>query len=390
MLRYIWIIGDNLITIKCFHVFSYHYRPLKTSLTRLLQRIGVLALGLVFCPIVSAATMQGDTLTIDTPISENLYVFAADEVVLTSSVDGDVFVFAPSSLVHGDISGDLFVFSAMARISGTVAGDLRMASGYAYLKDLSVEGELYSYGQDFRAETSTSVTGTQHIEASDVVYLGDSGEASLSVSSGTIRLGGAHGGDVSVRAEDITLVPETTISGDFTWMANSIQDFEKDMVQGAVKKLPFVEQTNSLTLLVVTLLSLLLFLVGAIETQWFSKCITYSDAHVRQSVLKVLFYGASVMLGSLALIFLGISFPLFLLAMGIPGLGVLLLVLTLGYVHGSLLLGKLLIRWKKPWMKWLSALVGISISVLLVVVSNVLGLLIISFLGVGSLIPQKK
>jgi len=164
--------------------------------------------------------LADDRLNVDEPVND-LFAFATD-IRFTAPVEDNAFVFAEEIRVDDvPLGGDLFGFAETLQLNGDVQGDV-----YAFIGDLYVGPDAVVHGN------LTAFGGTVEIEGT---VLGDA-----QLQTGVFELSGHIIGDVDLTTGDFIHTDDARIGGDFAYTMSSARDFD-DLVGGEVE---FVEESD--------------------------------------------------------------------------------------------------------------------------------------------------
>ncbi len=190
---------------------------------RIPRFIPVLALALLAPLSASAYRMQlGD--------GTNTLVVAAD-----AELPSETLLAAHSLDIQGSARRDLWLLaSTSARFDGEASGDLRVLARSVVLAGQARQN-LLAYAGGLHLATSSVVRGQAALLGQDVICEGQvEGDAWIFAQS--VTLGGAWGGNVRIQAEEIRVVPGTTIAGDLVYTAPRAPVLDATVVLGGELK----------------------------------------------------------------------------------------------------------------------------------------------------------
>ena len=177
-------------------------RPGFAIAAALVMLLIVVTLAVAETRLLDGKLRAGDTVTVPASelVADDLYVFAGTATI-DGNVEGDLVAFGGQVLVNGDVGGDLMAAGGTVSINGAVAGDLRVAGGQVTVAGAVSEDMVASGGQMTLASGGT-VGGDLVTSGGSVSVAGDvSGR--IEASSGNYSRTGAEpgGGEHVVRPE---------------------------------------------------------------------------------------------------------------------------------------------------------------------------------------------
>jgi cytoskeletal protein CcmA (bactofilin family) len=170
---------------------------------------------------------EGDTIT------DDLYA-AGLRVLVEGVIDGDLVAFAAEEVViSGEVTGNVTAIAPKVTVTGTVADSLRVTA-----RELEVTGNV---GSDVVAAVisaefgpDSEVTGDLIVWALDLTATGSVG-GDLEGTLRRISLEGQIGGDVNVTVGKLTITGPLSVDGDLDYRsANEASGLDQATVDGAV------------------------------------------------------------------------------------------------------------------------------------------------------------
>ena len=139
------------------------------------------------------------------------YFGVGGAVNLTDPVVGDAFLAGGQVNTAGEVTGDLIAAGGGVSIGGGIGDDLYAAGGEVQV-DAIVTGNARVAGGDVMVGPATVIAGTLTATGGRIRFEGNA-QQSLHASGGSVHLDGVVQGDAEVKAEEITIGPNTRIAG---------------------------------------------------------------------------------------------------------------------------------------------------------------------------------
>ena len=139
------------------------------------------------------------------------YFGVGGAVNLTDPVAGDAFLAGGQVNTAGEVSGDLVAAGGEVSIGGGIGDDLYAAGGEVQV-DAIVTGNARVAGGDVVVGPATVIVGALSATGGRIRFEGNAHQ-SLHASGGSVHLDGVVQGDAEVKAEEITIGPNTRIAG---------------------------------------------------------------------------------------------------------------------------------------------------------------------------------
>lgn len=231
-------------------------------------------LGLLLAPQIGRAG-QADERNISLSRSESFggdYFNVGNSVNIAGDVSGDVIIAGGNLDVSGDVSGDVLAAGGLVDLNGQIGGSARVAGG-----SLSFAGKvgrnLTVAGANIKLDRDFTVLGNAYLAGDNIVIRGTGGGA-LVAAGRRVEIAGKISGDVTVYAENVSVIGGADISGGLTYYSNNQADISSDArIAGTVtqkpaylwspeKKTPF-EATSKLGLNLWKILSFLVIALAA-------------------------------------------------------------------------------------------------------------------------------
>jgi cytoskeletal protein CcmA (bactofilin family) len=350
---------------------------------------------------------QPVTISQDQVIDDDLFI-TADSLTINGTINGDLFAAAGNINFTGTVNGSLYAAGGTINISGTVKNDLLLAGGNLDIRQAQVGESLITFGGNVNIDNQTSVGGSLIFGAGSYSSQAPVSRGVLG-GAGNLNLDGPIGKNVRISAGQITLGPQTRISGNLSYAVESESDFSLSptaTVSGQLKRLaPQASQVKEkldrqlprLLSGIKTGLKIWSFfaalLVGAI--------ILYLFPQPAQSVANQLHRQLAASLGwGLIVVFLTpvVTLTLMLTGIGLP-LGLILILLFfielyltkifVGLCFGNWLAKKFNFQNLSPYLIFTLGLLGIYFITSLPFI-GFLARIIVTLLGFGALFLSKK
>jgi cytoskeletal protein CcmA (bactofilin family) len=191
----------------------------------LLVVLGALAIAVTFLATPKSAA-AAEFKTGDSPevaandtIDGDLYI-TGGTITIAGRVTGDVLAAGGEIDVSGQVDGSLQILAGDVEISGDVGGAVRALAG-----DITISGEV---GRDvvvgagnLTVQGSGSVNGDVVAAGGDVELLGPVG-GDVTGNFGSLTINNRIGGDVDVTANDVNLLSQARIQGDFQYSSREV------------------------------------------------------------------------------------------------------------------------------------------------------------------------
>jgi hypothetical protein len=139
------------------------------------------------------------------------YFGAGGAVNLMEPVAGDAFLAGGQVSTAGEVQGDLIAAGGEVSIGGSVGDDLYAAGGDVQV-DAIVSGNARVAGGDVTVGPATVIAGALTATGGRVRFEGNTHQQ-LHASGGSVHIDGVVQGDAEIKAEEITIGPNTRISG---------------------------------------------------------------------------------------------------------------------------------------------------------------------------------
>jgi cytoskeletal protein CcmA (bactofilin family) len=382
---------------------------------RIFLFITVLAFSIFLMSSVASARSQFEAndsyvLSADSTVDDDLYVVGGTTQV-GGTVNGDLIAAGQNISVTGDIRDDGIVAGGQINLGGSVGQSIRAAGGFITItsqvgKDILVAGGVVNVNPAGEVSGKTLVTGGQ-------IALNGKFGGDVNASGGQVTLKGEYMGNVKVESEDITIGPNTRISGDLIYTsANKAKIDETAQIAGKVEqKVPETAKAvkagkaGAAAVTAASIASIILwgfirkvvmfamaFVVSLIFVFGFPKYTKKAMEIFVKSPWKSLGVGFLTMIvipiGAIILMCTVVGLPIGLIAMAVYPFMLFVTKIIVGISIGDLILNS---RRSKPLHPLLSVLVGLAILYvlwLIPVFSVLLTILVWSF-GLGALVLMK-
>ncbi len=180
--------------------------------------LSVLSAVLIIVPVLAyGATFKIDQnyyLDPESEINDNLYA-AGSNVSIAGVINGDLFTAGNNVLISGPVNADLAAAGSTLNINGNVGGDMRLLGGSINIANFA-GGELLAAGGQVNVTSGSVVGGDVEIAGGNVNYNGSAG-GNVVIKGDRVYINGTIERNLSVKARDITLGPNTLIKGNFDY-----------------------------------------------------------------------------------------------------------------------------------------------------------------------------
>lgn len=151
-------------------------------------------------------------------IDDDLYVWA-NRFQMLGVVDGDVSCFAYTATNQGEITQSANMFGRKITHSGKIGGALRV-----FAQEIDVSGYVgrsaLLFGSDITVAKGAVIERDMNLFGADVVVDG-AVKGNLKADAGRITLTGVVAGDVTLKADEITILPPAVIVGKLTYTSKN-------------------------------------------------------------------------------------------------------------------------------------------------------------------------
>lgn len=188
--------------------------PLAPALKRVRQLLTLLVLALFGCAPALAESHFADSVVITGSIDDDLYA-AGGEIRIEGSIAGSATLAAGSAEISGDIEADVILAGGRINLDGGVGDDLRAAGGTVKVTGF-VTDQATIAGGSVTIGPGSAIGGRTWIAGGDVEMAGQIGD-DLRVAAGTVVISGRVVGDAEITAREIRVAPGAVIGGDLIW-----------------------------------------------------------------------------------------------------------------------------------------------------------------------------
>jgi hypothetical protein len=126
-------------------------------------------------------------------------------------IQGDAFLAGGNVSIASEIDGDLIAAGGRISVGGNIGDDVYVAGGDVNV-DAIVSGNARVAGGDVNVGPATAIGGNVALTGGRVDFEGGT-HGNLQAAGAHVRIDGTIEGDVKVHAEDLTIGPNTRISG---------------------------------------------------------------------------------------------------------------------------------------------------------------------------------
>lgn len=139
------------------------------------------------------------------------YFGAGGMLNVIDPIAGDAFLAGGKVSIASEIEGDLIAAGGNVSVGGNIGDDVYVAGGDVNL-DAIVSGNARVAGGDVNVGPATAIGGNAALTGGRVDFQGGT-QGNLQAAGAHVRIDGTIEGDVKVHAEDVTIGPNTRISG---------------------------------------------------------------------------------------------------------------------------------------------------------------------------------
>jgi cytoskeletal protein CcmA (bactofilin family) len=204
--------------------------------------VAAFAVAWLLAPATAVALVQrtGNTVVVSDTIDDDLYAFG-NTVEVPGDVSGDVVAFGQNVTISGDVSGDVITAGQNVRVTGRVGGTIRAAGS-----DVEISGpvthDILAAGQTVRI-TSGGSAGRDAAVAGNVVTVEGTIGRNVLASAQTVQIASKVGGDVSAQAGNITVAQGAEVAGNLTYWSDNKASVS-GTVRGTVTRHPAPQPQN--------------------------------------------------------------------------------------------------------------------------------------------------
>ncbi len=185
-------------------------------------------------PIQAFAFQQraGDNVVVSTPVSDDLFLFGAN-IEVSAPVDGDVFAFGQNITISADVSGTVVTAGQTVRVTGNVTNSVRAAG-----QDIQISGNV---GRDLMAAGATIRLAQGGSVGRDVAAAGQTleldGDVGRNVQAGvgSLTIASRVGGDVTAEVSELTVMDTGLIEGNLDYTSANQASIQGE-VQGSTTR----------------------------------------------------------------------------------------------------------------------------------------------------------
>jgi cytoskeletal protein CcmA (bactofilin family) len=233
-----------------------------------------------------------DTLTIHDDL-----IIAGNEIISDGNIEGDLISASSRLVQNGMVEGNLMACAKDLDISGQVNNSVRI-----FAQSIKINGKinrnLIAFCSTLNIKPDAEIGGDVTAFCGEFTLDGKIGKG-LRGSVGTLIISGIVNGDVSVKADEITLMPTAKILGDFKYKSKNQAKIESGaQVTGQTlwtKELKKEKKAKSIftakSLIIETLFLLALMITGIVLTLIFKKKAYQAKRAVTAAFLKSLGWG---------------------------------------------------------------------------------------------------
>jgi len=139
------------------------------------------------------------------------YFGAGGVLNVIDPIDGDAFLAGGNVSIASEIEGDLIATGGNVSVGGNIGDDVYVAGGDVNV-DAIVSGNARIAGGDVNVGPATAIGGNVALTGGRIEFEGGT-QGHLEAAGAHVLINGTIEGDAKVHAEDITIGPDTRISG---------------------------------------------------------------------------------------------------------------------------------------------------------------------------------
>ncbi len=168
-------------------------------------------------------------------VHEGWFFAAANQVIISGTVNGDAYVAGGTVQVDGEINGDLIVAGGSVTINGEISDNVRAAGGTVECNG-SVGKNLTAAGGALRTGKASRIGGGV-IAAGGRIMIGGEVVRDVLLASGEATVSGNVRGNATVTGEVLSLLPGARVGGNLKVITNNKDRVEiaPDAVGGTVE-----------------------------------------------------------------------------------------------------------------------------------------------------------
>lgn len=166
-----------------------------------MKKLFALLLYFVSQHVVAADCRSGNTVIINHPINEDLYI-SAGTVIINAPIYGDLIVAGGNVTVNDTIRDDVLLLGGSISINGYIGDDIRCAGGSINITAY-VEGDILITGGNITIEKKANISSLS-VAGGEVIVNGTV-RNNIKSRSGSFELNGIIIGDVDLRGDKLSL-----------------------------------------------------------------------------------------------------------------------------------------------------------------------------------------
>lgn len=183
---------------------------------------------------VSALQIKGaDEVTINEPVNENLLV-AGGMITIDAPVNGDIMATGGEIRINSVVNGDVLAAGGRIYVKNNVTGDVRVTGGQIDIEG-NVRGDVLATGGEIWIETGTPIGGDVLASGGRVTVNSDV-KGDVRLSGGDVKIDKTINGDVSIKAESISLAEGALIKGNLNYTSPKEAELKKEQVNGTISR----------------------------------------------------------------------------------------------------------------------------------------------------------
>lgn len=362
----------------------------------LLYTLIITILLILSIPASAFTVLQSDEFVgVDTVINDDLYIFG-DDIIIQGTVLGDILACGGLLDIPGNVTGDVMACAGTVIINGNVEDDVRVCTGTLIVNG-NVGGDLLVFGGNVVVSDDANINGDVIFSSGKMELIGDVG-SNIVGESDDVKLAGEVDGNVKLKVDKLTVLPDTKINGMLTYTSPKEVIIPPGTV---VKDINFIEKVEyededgmigSFSVILWFIKYLAMLVIGLLILTLLPNRTEAVAQTIPDRVLMNLAMGFLLIVAG----FVG-SILLFSTVIGIP-LGIMLLFMTFAVLYGAKLffglwLGKVIFsrlgRETKPWINMALGLLVLFILTSLPWIGFWIYLLV-TFIAVGGLFSEKR
>lgn len=176
-------------------------------------------------------------LFIASPVEAKVMMKEKGAVIVpaTEVINDDLYIGAETADIAGVVNGDIYVGAGTVNFSGRVSGDLVVGAGTVTIDQAFIGDSLIVGAGTVTIDEQTRIGGSLLAGSGTLDNQARVGRNAM-IGAGTVTLNAPVAGEARIGAETLTLGPLTVIGHDLTYAAQELDQNEKAVIRGEVKR----------------------------------------------------------------------------------------------------------------------------------------------------------